>query len=68
MGSFIIEERYLYGWVEWQNWDLNGAKDPNSSMEAVIDQSSLETKSTILVECEFLNILDSSIIFNFSGK
>ena len=62
----------LYGWVEWQNLDWNGAKDPtSSSVDLLIDQSSLETKSTILVDgekSEFLNILDSSIIFNFSGK
>ena len=72
-GRVIITLNHnLYGWEEWQNWDWNGAKDPtSSSLEALIDQSSLETKSTILVDMEmseFLNILDSSIIFNFLGK
>ena len=66
----------LYGLVEWRNWDWNGAKDPtSSSLEAVIDPSSLEINFTILAElpaaeeeiCEFLN-LNSSNISNFSEK
>ena len=59
----------LYTWVERENWDWNGAKDPtSSSVDLVIDQSALETKSTILVEAkisESFIILDSSIILTF---
>ena len=53
MEYIIGKKNDLSGWVECQNLDYNGAKDLTSfSVDKVIDQSSVETKSIMLVEKE----------------
>ena len=53
MEDIIGKKNDLSGWVECQNLDYNGAKDLTSfSVDKVIDQSSVETKSIMLVEKE----------------